>query len=316
MWTGKVKFHLDAASVVQLSCFARVNVEEPLGNAHDGLHFFDEGGQIEPGLGSDGGHFDDFTIGLDVGASHALEAAIRAVDNNGFANGRGEPILALQRHGGVVEDVSPASHGQTAVSAAEVANLASERVVRSAFFAIEIMVIGVCQLDMSGIPSITRSGTSGVMKLNSRVMAHGIDINGPFVTFCFLSIEFSGILETDLHGGVRLAAVVVDDLAESDVAPREPVGVVEAGDGSHFPGLVGVETPADGGTGPAGGSVFLVDDNGAAQDGVVAVQRQIGVIVDFSDFLHIFEESMFSTQVTDFVLIFSAFGGFGAATGI
>ena len=311
-----MKFHLDTSSVVQLSCFTRVDEKEPLGNAHDGLHFFQESGQVESGLGANGGHFDDFTVSLDVGAGHTLEAAIGTVDDDGFANGWSPPVFALQGHGRVVEDVGLTSNGQSAVSAAEVANLATQRVIGSTFFAIEIMVIGVCQLDMSGIPSITRSGTSGVMKLNSRVMAHGIDINGPFVTFCFLSIEFSGILETDLHGGVCLATIVIDDLAESDVTPRETVGVMETGNGLNLAGLVGVEAVADGGTGPPDGSVFFMDHNGSTQNGVVAVEGQISVIVDFSDFLHIFEESMFSTQITDFVLIFSAFGGFGAATRI
>jgi hypothetical protein len=36
MWTSEMKFHLDTSSVVQLSCFTRVDEKEPLGNAHDG----------------------------------------------------------------------------------------------------------------------------------------------------------------------------------------------------------------------------------------------------------------------------------------
>ena len=67
---AEVEEDLEALPVVQHLCFPGVEEEEPFGHAHDGLHLFDEVGQVEGGEGLDDGVLDDVLVRLDVCAGH------------------------------------------------------------------------------------------------------------------------------------------------------------------------------------------------------------------------------------------------------
>ena len=202
------------------------------------------------------------------------------------------------------------------MSAGQIAHFATQRVIRAAFFSVKSVIIGIGQLNVGRVPSVSSGRATCVVELHGGVMPHGIDVDGPLVAFCLVRVEFSGIFQPDFPRRVCLTAVVVNHLSESDVAPCEPIRVMETGNGPDFTSLVGVESPAKSGAGPALGSGLLMNHDGPTQNGLVTVQGKVGVVVNPLDFLLVFQQTVLAAQVTHFVLVIRASVRFGTPAGI
>ncbi len=169
---------------------------------------------------------------------------------------------------------------------------------------------------MGGVPSVPGGGASRRQELHGGVVTNGVDVDAEPVTRSPVGVELAGVFEPDLHRGVRGAAVVVHHLAEPDVAPGEAVRVVEARDRPDLPGLVGVETPAEGGAGPSLTPMLLVNHDRPAEDGLVAEEAEVGVVVNFADVLHIAEEAVLAAQIAHFILISRPASRFRTISGV
>ncbi len=64
--------NLETSASMELLGMSRVGEDVPLRNPHDGLDLLHEGGEVEPGLGVDGGELDNVVVLLNVGASHSI----------------------------------------------------------------------------------------------------------------------------------------------------------------------------------------------------------------------------------------------------
>ena len=165
------------------------------------------------------------------------------------------------------------------------------------------MILRIRQLDKGWVPSVTSGRTSGYLGFDGSIMSHGIDPDGPVVALSLVLVGLAGMLQPHLDDGLGLAPVLVDDLAEPDVAPGVAIGMVEGGDGGHLAGLVRVPAPANGRAGPSVSASHLVDHDGSPDDGVGSKQWKIGVIVNLSDGLLPVQYSIFPTKVSHLVLI-------------
>ena len=224
------------------------------------------------------------------------------MDHDGLAHRVVEPV-AVQLQVLVVEDVGLAPDADLAVLPAHVPDLAAQRRALGALLAVEAVVLRVGQLDEGGVPAVAARRAARDLGLDGGVVPHGVDPDGPVVALGLLLVGLAGVLQPHLDDGLGLAPVLVHHLAEPDVAPGEPVGVVEGGDGGDLAGLVGVPAPADAGAGPPRAAAHLVQHNTAPHDGPAPEQRQVGVVVDLADgVLHV-EHAVLPAEVPHLVLV-------------
>jgi len=57
-------------------------------------------------------------------------------------------------------------------------------------------------------------------------------------------VALAGVLQSHFHGRVGTASVLVLNLAEADVAPSKPIGMVEGGNATDLCGLIRIEAPS------------------------------------------------------------------------
>ena len=99
-------------------------------------------------------------------------------------------------------------------------------------------------LNVRRVPSISGSCTTGRLELNGGIVAHGVNVNRPVVVGRYFVVALAGVLQSHFHGRVSAAAILVLDLAEANVAPSEPIGVVEGSNAAYLGGLIGIKTPS------------------------------------------------------------------------
>ena len=229
------------------------------------------------------------------------------MDDNRLAQGRIEPV-AVQRQIDIVEHVSLAPDADGAVAAGQIAHLAAQRRLPTTLLAVEPVVVGIGQLDECGVPTVAGSGAARLLELDGGVKADRIDVDGPVVARCHLPVRLARILEPHLNDGICGAAIVVDHLAEAQVAPGKAERMVKGGNGRHLSGLVRVPAPAHRAAGPPRPLHMLVDDDGSADNGVGPKHGQIGVVVYLLHRLPAVQEAVLPAQVAGLELVGCAGG--------